>query len=308
MVFSCLLSFTYLSDSLSSSFVAALATANARTASLEAELSASQKAYDVAAAAKANAEQSQKSALGKAKKAEKALANANKEHAQRERAVAERLHTMSTAAESKRFALSSIFYFCCIVVFADTCLFFAFLLCRIYWVSPLSLPADDDPLMTAVNILEENWISIQETFELVGRVLSWLFVGLWPKKRSAVPKDNLTELAKSFDTTEDPTLQLKGLSIKRGAEGAIALSLAHGTNFDWQKVSFPHGHTHDEMKAFFEKAKKLAPALVTTISPSASSAVPTAPPPAAEDPVPPSTSGEEFAAPSSATEHNAEVA
>jgi hypothetical protein len=118
----------------------------------------------------------------------------------------------------------------------------------------------------------------------------------------------LTELTKSFDTTEDPTLQLKGLSIKRGAEGAIALSLAHGTNFDWKKVSSPHGHTRDEMKAFFEKAKKLAPALLTSISPSAASAVPDAPPPPAEDPVPPSASGEELAAPSSAMEHNAEVA
>jgi hypothetical protein len=86
--------------------------------------------------------------------------------------------------------------------------------------------------MDAVNLLEENWISIQETFELVSRILSWLFAGLWPKKRATVPKDNVTELAKSFDTTKDPTLQLKGLSIKRGAEGAIALSLAHGTNFD----------------------------------------------------------------------------
>jgi hypothetical protein len=49
---------------------------------LEAELSTSQKAYDVATAAKANAEKSQKSALGKAKKAKKALADANKEHTQ----------------------------------------------------------------------------------------------------------------------------------------------------------------------------------------------------------------------------------
>jgi hypothetical protein len=48
----------YLSDSLSSSFAADLATANARIASLEAELNASQKAYDVAAAAKASAEKS----------------------------------------------------------------------------------------------------------------------------------------------------------------------------------------------------------------------------------------------------------
>jgi hypothetical protein len=167
---------------------------------------------------------------------------------------------------------------------------------------------DDDPLMDAVNLLEENWISIQETFELVSHVLSWLFAGLWPKKRATVPKDNLTKLAKSFDTTEDPTLQLKGLSIKRGAEGAIALSLAHRTNFDWGRVSPPHGHTRDEMKAFFKKAKKLAPALLTTISPSAASAVPATPASAAENPVPPSTSGEEADVPSSATEHNAEVA
>jgi hypothetical protein len=86
--------------------------------------------------------------------------------------------------------------------------------------------------MTVVNLLEESWISIQETFELVSRALSRLFVGLWPKKRATVLKDNLSKLAKSFDTTKDPTLQLKGLSIKRGAEGAIALSCAHGTDFD----------------------------------------------------------------------------
>jgi hypothetical protein len=124
----------------------------------------------------------------------------------------------------------------------------------------------------------------------------------------AIPKDNLTELTKSFDRDEDPTLQLKGMSIKRGAEGAIALSLVHGTDFDWEKVSSPHGHTRDEMKVFFERAKKLAPALLTTISPSAASAVPAAPPLAAKAPVRPSTSSEELAAPPSSTEHNAEVA
>jgi hypothetical protein len=71
--------------------------ANARIASLEAELSASWKAYDVATAAKASAEKSQKSALAKAKKKEKALADANKEHSQREQAVTERLRMMSAA-------------------------------------------------------------------------------------------------------------------------------------------------------------------------------------------------------------------
>jgi hypothetical protein len=33
-----------------------------------------------------------------------------------------------------------------------------------------------------------------------------LFVRLWPKKKAKVPKDNLENLAKSFDTIEDPTL------------------------------------------------------------------------------------------------------
>jgi hypothetical protein len=50
----------------------ALATANARIASLEAKLKASQKAWDVA-----TAEKSAKAAMAKAKKAEKALADAN---------------------------------------------------------------------------------------------------------------------------------------------------------------------------------------------------------------------------------------
>jgi hypothetical protein len=124
LLFSLRLSFAIYVNTLASSSVATPAMANARIASLEAELRASQKAYDVAAAAKANAEKSQKSALGKAKKAEKALADANKEHAQREQAVAERLHTMSTAAESEYFALSSIFDFCCTVVLVDTFLFY----------------------------------------------------------------------------------------------------------------------------------------------------------------------------------------
>jgi hypothetical protein len=76
----------------------ALASANARISLLEAELSTSQKAFDSITAAKANAEKLYKTALAKAKKAEKALADANKEHLQREQVVAERLNTMSAAA------------------------------------------------------------------------------------------------------------------------------------------------------------------------------------------------------------------
>jgi hypothetical protein len=51
----------------------ALAMANARIASLQAKLEASQKAWDVATAAKATTEKSAKAAMAKAKKAEKAM-------------------------------------------------------------------------------------------------------------------------------------------------------------------------------------------------------------------------------------------
>jgi hypothetical protein len=121
----------------------------------------------------------------------------------------------------------------------------------------------------------------------------------------------LKKLAEAFDTTNDLILQLKGLSLKRGAEGAIALSYAHGADFDWEKVSSPHGRTHSELKAFFEKAKKFAPALVSIISPSAASAASTTPAslaPATADSAPPSTVGANFAMPSSTPEQNAEVA
>jgi hypothetical protein len=60
--------------------------------------------------------------------------------------------------------------------------------------------------------------------------------------------------------------------LKRGAEGAIAFSYAHGAEFDWEKVGSSHGRTRLELKAFFEKAKKFAPTIVAMISPSAASA------------------------------------
>jgi hypothetical protein len=165
--------------------------------------------------------------------------------------------------------------------------------------------------MTAVNLLEANWISIQEIFELVSRILTRMFVGFWLKKKAEALKGDLKKLAQAFDTTEDPILQMKGLSLKRGAEGAITFSYAHGADFNWEKVSSPHGRTRTELKAFFEKAKKLAPALVSIISPLAAAAASAAPPssiPATADSAPPSTSGAEGATPSTATEQNAEVA
>jgi hypothetical protein len=145
----------------------------------------------------------------------------------------------------------------------------------------------------------------------VSRVLTWILIGLWPKQKAEVPNNDLKKLAEAFDTTDDPVLQLKGLSLKRGAEGAIALSYTHGADFDWEKVSSPHGRTRSELKAFFEKAKKLAPAIVSIISPSAAFAasfMPTSSTLATADSAPPSTASADFAMPSSATEQNAEVA
>jgi hypothetical protein len=73
--------------------------------------------------------------------------------------------------------------------------------------------------MAAVNLLELNWISIQEIFELASRMLTRIFVGLWPKQKADVPTTDLKKLAAAFDTPEDPILLMKGHSVKRGAEG-----------------------------------------------------------------------------------------
>jgi hypothetical protein len=81
--------------------VDALLMANARIASLEAELEASKKAWDIATAAKAAAEKSTKSATAKAKKAEKALADADRARAQREQAITNRLNQISALAGGK---------------------------------------------------------------------------------------------------------------------------------------------------------------------------------------------------------------
>jgi hypothetical protein len=60
--------------------------------------------------------------------------------------------------------------------------------------------------MAAVNLLEANWISIREIFELVNRVLARIFIGLWPKQKLEVPDNDIKKLAQAFDTTDDPIL------------------------------------------------------------------------------------------------------
>jgi hypothetical protein len=178
-------------------------------------------------------------------------------------------------------------------------------------VSLAPLQPDDDPLLVAVNLLESNWISIQEIFELVSRVLTRIFVGLWPKQKANVSDADLKKLAKAFDTLKDPILLMKGRSVKRGAEGAIALTYAHGEEVNWEKASSSRGRPLSELQIFFEKAKKYAPGIVSIISPSATSstsATLVSSTPATSGSMPPPNAGATSAAPTSATEHDAEVA
>jgi hypothetical protein len=165
--------------------------------------------------------------------------------------------------------------------------------------------------MAAVNLLEANWISIQEIFELASRVLTRIFVGLWPKQKTEVQDADLKKLAKAFDTPDDPILLMKGRSMKRGAEGAIALTYAHGEEVNWEKVRSTCGRPLSELRVFFEKAKKYAPRIVSLISPSAAamtSATPVSSTPATSGSMPPPNAGATSATPTSTTEHDAEVA
>jgi hypothetical protein len=141
-------------------------------------------------------------------------------------------------------------------------------------------------------------------------LLTWIFVGLWPKQKVEVPDNDVKKLAKAFDTPNDPILLMKGLFLKRGAEGAIALSYAHGEEVNWEKVSSSHGHPRSELKAFFEKAKRFAPGIVPMIFPSVASMATTMPissTPAMSGSVPPLNAGAASAMPTSAADPEAEV-
>jgi hypothetical protein len=176
-------------------------------------------------------------------------------------------------------------------------------------VSASTLQPDNGPLLAAVSLLEANWISVQEIFKLVNRVLARIFVRLWPKRKADVP--DLKNLAKAFDINVDPILTMKGFSLKRGAEGAIAFAYVHGEEVNWEKVSSSLGHPRSELKAFFQKAKKYASGIVSMISPSAAFAICTTPissTSATSGSMPPPDAGTASAMTTSAMDHEAEVA
>jgi hypothetical protein len=126
-----------------------------------------------------------------------------------------------------------------------------------------------------------------------------------------MPDNDLKKLAKAFDTPDDPILLMKGRSVKRGAEGAIALTYTHGEDVNWEKVSSSRGQPLSELRAFFEKAKKYAPGIVSIISPSAASttsATPVSLTPVTSGSVPPPNAGATSATPTSAADPEAKVA
>jgi hypothetical protein len=208
-----------------------------------------------------------------------------------------------------------LFVYLLIFLFADVCslslafVFCVFAECTGVPLAPLQ-PNDEGPLMAAVNLLELNWISVREILELTRRVLTRMFVRLWPKKRADMPADDLNKLAATFDTIEDPILAMKGRSVKRGVQGAIALALSHGGEVNWEKVSSSHARPLLELLGFFEKAKKYAPGIVSIITPSAASSTSTltSSTPAAGASMPPPSAGADASAPSTTLEPAAEVA
>jgi hypothetical protein len=111
---------------------------------------------------------------------------------------------------------------------------------------------------------------------------------LFLKKKKHMPIGNLRKLVETFDTLEDPVLQLKLSSVRRGVEGTIALTQSHGENVDWEKVSSTYAQCPEEMKKFLSEAKKYVPNLVSLILPAPTplTTAPSSSAPAPTDPSP----------------------
>jgi hypothetical protein len=201
------------------------------------------------------------------------------------------------------------------LLFADICslslVFVFFVLAEKVGASlePLQ-PDTEDPLMAVVDLLESNWKLVQEFLQLTRRVLTRMYVGLWPKKRAEMPTDDLKKLPEAFDTVEDHVLTMKSLSVIRGVEGAIALAQSHGEEVDWEKVSSSRARPLSELLGFFENAKKYARGIVSIITPStaSSTSTPISSTPAASASMPPPSTGAYSSAPSTAMEPATEVA
>jgi hypothetical protein len=103
--------------------------------------------------------------LAKAKKAEKALFDANQEHLQREQAVAERLNMISAAAGGTHYTfllllLIDLLVFLYLLIYSSSTVFYLLGSVEYTRVPVSTLQPDSDPLMAAVSLLEANWKSV----------------------------------------------------------------------------------------------------------------------------------------------------
>jgi hypothetical protein len=96
----------------------------------------------------------------------------------------------------------------------------------------LRLDSAKDPLLDTVGVLEMNWRNVRNVLQQTRHVLPRLFAGLFQRKKNDMPVGNLRNLVEAFDTLEDPVLQLKLSSVRRGVEGTITLTWSHGENVD----------------------------------------------------------------------------
>jgi hypothetical protein len=261
-----------------------LANALARVTSLETKLKTTSKALKEADAAKASADKAVKAAEARAIKAEKALAEVSQKQAKHEEGVVKRLDDILTSVDSKYFSCS---YLLLISLYLSLCHSFltSCALCdtaeQLGEIMKLSLDNPKDPLLDTVGVLESNWRNVRNILQRTCHVLPRF--GLFPKKKKEMLVGNLRNLVEAFDTLEDPVLQLKLSSVRRGVEGTIALTRSHGENVDWEKVSSAYARRPEEMKEFFVEAKKYAPNLVSSILPAPT---PLAPVPSLSAPTP----------------------
>jgi hypothetical protein len=244
----------------------ALAAALARVAALEAELKTFSEALKDANTAKVSAKKAAKETEARAKKAKKALAEANQKQSKWEQVVVGRLDKISTSVGSKCFTLSLSFgKVSSVDIICLSYLYFYDAAEKLGEVWRLRQGNSKDPLLDAVDVLESNWKLAQDILQRTRHVLIRMFVGLFPKKRDEMPAENLRKLVAAFDTIEDPVLAMKLTSVKRGVEGTIALAQSHGEKVEWEKVGSSYACPLAEMKEFFKKAKGYAPKHVSLI-------------------------------------------
>jgi hypothetical protein len=233
---------------------------------LETELKTTTETLKDVNTAKFYADKAAKAAETKAKKAEKALAEATQNQAKCEEAVVERLDAICMSVGSKCFILS----LCLAKVTSVNMILLAYLyFCdaaiQLGEVWKLQQESSKDPLLDAVEVLESNWMLARDVLQRTRHVLTCMFVSLFLRKKDELPTDNLRKLVEAFDTIEDPILAMKLTSVKQGVEGTIAIAQSHGEEVEWDKVGSSYAHHPTEMKEFIKVAKEYAPKLVSPI-------------------------------------------